>query len=47
MFDHFQNMFRLVKTQISKCQAETPKNLTFGKNPWIDIMIAYCFIAAM
>ena len=36
MFDHFQNMFRLMKTQISKCQAETPKNLTFGKKKFLD-----------
>jgi hypothetical protein len=36
MFDHFQNMFGLGKTQISKFQLQNLKNRHFGKKKFLD-----------
>ena len=36
MFDHFQNMFRLQKTQIFWSLGENTKNQLFGKKKFLD-----------
>jgi len=36
MFDHFQNMFGLRKTQVGKCQCENTGFRLFGKKKFLD-----------
>jgi len=36
MFDHFQIMFGLVKTQFGRCQAENTGFRLFGKKKFLD-----------
>ena len=36
MFDHFQNMFGLIKIQNCRCHCENAKNRTFGKKKFLD-----------